>query len=166
MNTNTHIRTRIIRIGLVLAAGLAILAWAGCAKRTTASQDMKDAADKVGSAFSKTWDNLKNATASDRAALASTLGKTTDSLSAKSSEWTSKLSTLKDDVRPKAQAALDDLNSAISDMKGKLSGVGGATDKTWDEIKNGLIASYKKAQESYAKLQGYFASDSTPAQPK
>jgi len=169
MNTNTHIRTRIIRIGLALVAGLAVLSSAGCSKKTTASQDMKDAADKVGSAFSKTWDNLKNATASDRAALADTLGKTTDNLSAKASEWGSKISTLADDTRPKAQAALNDLNSAISDMKSQLS-----SNKTWDDMKSGLMSAWKKAQESYAKLQGYFASapaaqpstqpDSRPAQ--
>ncbi len=143
-------KTKLLSITLLLAAGLALTA---CSKDRNA--EMADASREVyqdsRAAVTNAWDNLKSFTYEKRSDFDKQVKAMETKLEAEISEMRSKYSEAKASASRKA--AMAELKDAESDYKQKMSAVGSATADTWDAAKDNVVTAWDRLQAAYAKAR-------------
>jgi len=153
MNTKNQVPSaRFLSVALV-AAGVSLLAFAGCNKhdRDQAGDKVKDAYQDTKDAMASGWDKVKSYSFDKKDDFTANAKALSSKMEAQVSELRANYSEA--NASASRKAAMAELKNSEADYKEKLDALGHATADTWDSAKQNVIAAWDKLKASYDKAR-------------
>ena len=142
-----------LRTSILLAAGIAALAFTACSKksRDDIADKSKDAYEDSKAAVAHGWDDIKSYTYEKRSDFSLYLKAQQADFDAGVSKLHAEYSEAK--ASASRQAAMAELKDNEANFKAKMSALGNATADTWDAARDDVVHAWDKLQASYANAR-------------